>query len=73
MPSTATVTSKIGPAITVTAAVLQNVVNVEYDIAARVIRVKQSDPNKITEYDYAATTTVTMTVSAGNWTITISQ
>lgn len=73
MPSTATVTSKIGPGVTVTAQVLQNVVRVNYDLVGDTVEITQSDPVKVTQYDLAATTTVTMTVSGGNWTVTISQ
>lgn len=73
MASQATVTSKIGPALTVTGIVLTNVVKVNYDLLGDVVEIVQSDPPKITHFDLAATTTVTMTVASGNWTVTISQ
>jgi hypothetical protein len=73
MPSTATVTSKVGPAQTVTAQVITNVVRMEVLTAPKsVLSIQQAD-GKIQEFDLSATTTFTVTISAGNLTITISQ
>jgi hypothetical protein len=71
MPSQATITSKIGPGFTATATVLPNLTQFNMDLNKKVLTT-QSDRGTV-EYDIAATTTLTCTISAGNATIVVSQ
>lgn len=73
MASQLTYTGKTGPGVTVTGQVTSNVQSVSLDLARQVMSV--FGPNGlIREYDLAATTTLTCTITAGaNATIVVSQ
>lgn len=74
MPSSATVTGKTGPGSTVTALVLNNVVEMlVLPAPSSVLQFKYNGGTSISQFDMAATTTFTVTVSAGVITVTISQ
>ena len=73
MASTATITGKTGPAVTVTSAVINNVVRLEVLTAPKSVLFVQESSGKIREFDLNGTTTFTVTPSTGNLTITISQ
>jgi len=72
MPSQATITGKVGPGNTVTSQLISDVVRLEYLVAPRSILFLQTSDGKIREFDIAADTTWTTTLSAGNITVTIS-
>lgn len=71
--SGATVTGKTGPARTVTSQVLSNVTEIDLQIARNVVFITSN--GKIFEFDLAATTTFTISISGANgvYTVTISQ
>lgn len=70
--SQVTVTLPIGAGASATALALTNVSGIEFDLAAKVLRVKQSNPSKITEFDFAAAATVTYTISGDDSTVVVS-
>lgn len=76
MPSgTATVTATTGPGKTVTSKVISNIQRFSVDIANKMlyVNVTNSDPNgPVQEFALTNTVTFTVTVSAGNYTLTIS-
>jgi hypothetical protein len=69
--ATVTVTGKIGPGFTATANTFVNVQQITIDAARQMLRLLLAD-DTIREYDTSAATTVTCTISAGNYTFTIS-
>jgi len=71
MPNQATVTSKDGPALPVTALVLTNVTDIDFQFDRFVVAVVANGLR--TEYDLYATATVTATVTGRVWTVAISQ
>jgi len=73
VPSQITVTGKTGPAQTVTSLVISNVLIVDFALAPKSVLTVQDTSGKIREYDLAATTTITFTISAGVGTIVLSQ
>lgn len=75
MPSgTATVTAKTGPAVQNTAIVLSSITSFSVDIKRQVLQFYQG--NELTgpakEYDLTGVTTFTVSISGGNFTITVS-
>lgn len=72
MPSQATITSKTGPAQTVTALVLTNLRVFHLELAGKSILQTVSDQGQ-REFDINATTTLTCTIAAGVATIVVSQ
>jgi hypothetical protein len=70
MPSTATVTAKIGPAQSLTATVFNNVTSFNFDVVAKVLTVVANGIT--TMMDINAATTVTCTIATGNFTLTVS-
>lgn len=72
MPSTLTITGKAGPAQTVTAQVFTNVVRFEYLTAPKSVLFIQDSTGRIQEIDISAQSTWTVTLSAGNVTMTVS-
>lgn len=70
-PAKVTYTGSTGPGIAVTATVINNVIDIEYDFVKNTVKVTTSD-GVINYYDYSATTTVTHTISGGLTTIVIS-
>jgi len=71
MPSQATITGKTGPATTVTSLVLTNLTKFNMDLANKVLFTVSDQGQR--EFDLAATTTVTCSISAGTATIVVSQ
>ncbi len=70
MPSTATITAKIGPGLTATAQVINNVSSFTIDTDKELLTVVSGSVT--TQYDIAAATTILCTVSGNNYTLTIS-
>lgn len=73
MPSTATVTAKTGPALTVTAATFPDVREFLLKLGGKSILQINDDSRGIKEFDINATTTLTCTIAAGVATIVVSQ
>ncbi len=69
--SQATVTAYIGPGHSVTAAVTPNVTNIEFDLVGEVLRLKHAS-GKYTDYALTGANTITLTVSGGNYTLTVA-
>lgn len=74
MPSTATVTGKVGPGVTLTTVVFQNVKFFSIDTDNEVLDIvyNNGDGQRRTQVDIAADTTITCTVSGNTYTLTIS-
>lgn len=74
MPHQITVTAKTGPDRQVTAVVLPNVTNVNFDLNDKVLQINQDNQssNQIKEYELASVTTVTCTVTSGNYAFVVS-
>jgi len=74
MPSTATITAKTGIAASLTAAVFQNVTFISLDPVNKVLIIEYNNGDGIRrmQIDVNASTTYTLTVSAGNFTLTIT-
>ena len=70
MPSTATVTGKIGPGLTATAVVLPDVSEVRFNIGAQVLVVTSGGVQKT--FDLYTIATVTYSISSHNVTLTVS-
>lgn len=70
-PAKVTYTGSTGPGQAVTAAVINNVVDIEYDFNKNVIKITTSD-GIMNYYDFSAITTVTHTITGGVSTIVIS-
>jgi hypothetical protein len=71
MPSQITVTGKIGPGLAATALVLQNLNSFSVDTDKKLLTVVQN--GFVTEqFDIAAATTMTVTISAGTFTVVVS-
>lgn len=70
MSSTATVTAKIGPALTATAIVLPEVSSISFVNNMTVLQIVTG--GRTVEFDIYASTTVTYTVSSHNVTLTVS-
>lgn len=73
MASQVTVTSKTGPAQTVTALVLSDVVSMNFDLVRDILQVTQVGVANPKEFDISVTTTITDAVSSGNHTWVVSQ
>jgi len=69
---TVTVTGKVGPGLTLTAGVFTNVSDLHFNFANELVQITQTEPNKITDVDVTAATTITMTVSGATYTVSIS-
>lgn len=74
MPSTATITGKVGIGATITAAVFNNVTffSIDTNNEVLVIEYNNGDGTKRIQIDIAAQTTITCTVSGNSYTLTIS-
>lgn len=70
MPSTATITGKIGPGDALTAFVFTPLHSFSLDCDTGILQVNAN--GRITDVDVSAQTTLTLTVSAGVYTLTIS-
>jgi len=71
MASTVTVTGKVGPGITATATVVNNVTSFAIDTVNEILSVFVGPDNR-QQFDITAATTITCTVSGNNYTLTIS-
>lgn len=65
-----TATGAAGPGLTVTSLVVNNINDVEFDLNAKVLRIKEDSVNH--EIDISAATTVTCTITAGTYAFVIS-
>ena len=74
MPSTATITGKVGPGATITAQVFNNVTFFSIKTAEETLEIDYTDANgpRKAQVDIAAATTILCTVSGANYTLTIS-
>jgi hypothetical protein len=72
MPNNITVTSKTGPALTVTAQVISNVRDIEFRLVDQVLKVTDIN-SKISHFDLYGTTTVTYSVTTHVATVAVSQ
>ena len=71
--SQATVTAYTGPGHSITAGVYQNVVDIDFQLSARVLRITQSDPpGKITDFALTGSNTITLTASGNNYTLSVT-
>jgi hypothetical protein len=73
MPSTATVTSKTGPAVTVTSLAFADVQQFNLSLGGKSLLQIVDSLKGIKEFDVNATTTLTCTIAAGVATIVVSQ
>lgn len=73
MPSTATVTAKAGPALTVTSATFSDVREFLLRLGGKSVLQITDDSKGIREFDINATTTLTCTIASGVATIVVSQ
>lgn len=71
MPATLTITSKVGPAITMTAGVFTAVSAFSVDCSSNILSFTKSDGN-ICIVDITAATTITATKSGSTYALTIS-
>jgi len=69
--SQATITGKVGPALTLTAAVITNIRNINLDCDKEILTLTQTE-GKVSTYDVSAQTTWTLTVSGNNYTLTVA-
>ncbi len=74
MPGTATITGKIGPAGTLTAAVFNNITFFSIDTTNEILDIMYNNGSgaQRTQIDIGADTTITCTVSGNTYTLTIS-
>jgi len=70
MPSTATVTAKIGPGVTATAIVISGVTSFGIDTTNEILTIVANGVTQ--QYDITAATTITCTVSGNSYTLTVS-
>ena len=69
---TATITGKTGIGVTVTALVCADVTDIDFQLAANVIRVTWGTPSRVSFFDLDTIATVTYTIASHVATITIS-
>jgi hypothetical protein len=74
MPHQITVTGKTGPDRTITAAVIPNVLGVDFQLNDKrlFVTTEQQAGDNIKEFDLSTITTVTFTVTGGNYTVVVS-
>jgi len=68
--SQVTVTAKAGPGLTVTAQVITDVISFNFDTVNELLTV--TTLKGINNYDITAVTTITLTVSGSNYTLTLT-
>lgn len=73
MASSAIVTAKTGPAVTVTTLTLSDVRSMLFDLAGKSVLSITLESGQVREFDIAASTTLTATITAGSLALTISQ
>jgi hypothetical protein len=74
MPHTATVTAKTGPDRQVTALQLLGVIGIDFQLNDKrlFVQVEQGVGDNIKEFDLTAVTTVTITITNGNYAVTVA-
>ena len=74
MPHQATVTAKTGPDRQVTGLVLLNVIGVDFQLNDKrlFVQVETGVGDNIKEFDLSAVTTVTVTITNGNYSVTVA-
>ena len=74
MPHQATVTAQTGPGRQVTAAVINNVQGVDFQLNDRrlFIQTDTAVGDNIKEFDLSTVTVVTVTITAGNYAVVVS-
>jgi hypothetical protein len=74
MPHQATVTAQTGPARQLTAAVINGVIGIEFDLNGKrlFLTVEQAAGDNIKEFDLATVTLVTFSIVAGNYSVVVS-
>jgi hypothetical protein len=73
MPATVTVTGVIGPAVTVSATVFSNVSAFHFDVTGKeTLTLEFVDGSQPVCISIAAQTTITVTVSGANYTVSVS-
>lgn len=70
MASSATITAKVGPGNTVTALALSNVTEIKLNCESKVLTISQG--STVNEFDVNASSTYTLTVSSGNFSLTVT-
>ncbi len=69
--SQATVTAQVGPGLTATAIVIQDIVEIDMDLPGEVLTLTQSN-GRISTYALTGSNTITLTASGGTYTLTIA-
>ena len=74
MPHQATVTAQTGPARQLTAVVISAVTGIDFQLNDKrlFITTDNAAGDNIKEFDLSSVTAVTVAISAGNWTVTVS-
>jgi len=74
MPHQATITAKTGPDRQVTGMVLLNVIGVDFQLNDKrlFVQVENNTGDNIKEFDLTAVTTVTVTITGGNYAVVVS-
>lgn len=74
MPHQLTVTAKTGPNVQLTAAVIPNVIGMDFNFNDKrlLVQVENQAGDNIKEFDLSSITTVTVAIVAGNWSVTVS-
>jgi len=72
MAATATVTGKVGPGNTLTAAVFQQVAQVQFDCVGNILTLIDVNGSVVHQIDVNAATTITATKSGSTYTFTVS-
>lgn len=70
--SQATVTAYAGPGLLNTAVVIPNVTGINFDINAGILFISTSDEPSPKQYELTGSNTITLTVSGGNYTLTVA-
>jgi hypothetical protein len=74
MPHQATVTAKTGPDRQLTAAVIPNVIGIDFQLNDKrlFITTEQTVGDNIKEFDLSTVTAVVVAITGGNWAVTVS-
>lgn len=74
MPSTATITAKFGIGASLTAQVFNNVTAFSFDLVNKLLNIEYNNDGAVRklQIDINASTTFTLTLATGNYTLTIT-
>lgn len=74
MASTATITAKVGIGASLTAQVFNNVTSFSFDLVNKILNLEYNNDGAVRrlQIDINASTTFTLTLAAGNYTLTIT-